>query len=289
VAWGYSDFTVADTEAWALFEIWQGYWFLAVSVVGSDLRVIRCDTISQANPAVILFTATGAITGSGFQRVDLKWRASTLDAGNLPNSDGYAELFVDGVSVGSASGIPLGYALPAGFTRDVYWNVVAFNPHGRGALFGCLNGAGADNTDVLPSGIDVLTYDLQSGNGYYHEMTPSSGTDHGALINDNSTATYLAVTGNAKKTSNPMEPISAVAPKVIRGLKHVVSAKKDDSGYRRFRSFMRRGGVDQFHTAEAQLAVDYRDEYLIWETDPFTNKKFQVSDLNQTELGELIG
>lgn len=283
-----SDFTLADTEGWPLFEIWQGYWFLAAVVLNSDLKVYRCDTISPTNAGILLFTATGAITG-GFQRVDLKWRVSTLDAGNFPNSDGYVELFVDNVSVGSASGVPLGYALPEGYIRDVQWNVAHFNPHGRGGLVYLLDGSGTENTDVLPDGLDILTYTVQNGTGTYHEMTPSSGTDHGTLINDTSTSTYLSVTGNAKKTSNPLATVSAVSPKIIRGLKHVASAKKLDSGFRRFRSFLRRGGVDQFHPSEAQLAVDFSDEFLIWETDPFTNQKFTVSRLNQTELGELIG
>jgi hypothetical protein len=284
----YSDFTLADAEGWPLFEIWQGFWFLSAVVLNNDLKVYRCDTISPTNAGILLFTASSVITG-GFQRVDLKWRVSTLDAGNFPNNDGYVELLVDGVSVGSANNIPLGYALPAGFTRDVQWNVAIFNPHGRGACPYLLDGSGTENNDVLPSGLDILTYTVQNGTGTYHEMTPSGGTDHGTLINDTSTSTYLSVTGNAKKTSNPLATVSAVSPKVIRGLKHVVEAKKLDSGYRRFRSFLRRGGVDQFHPSEAQLAVDFTEDFLIWELDPFTNQKFTVTNLNQTELGELIG
>jgi len=288
VAWAYSDFSLSDDEGWSLFEVWQGYWALSVYVLGSDLVAARCDTISPMDAGITLFTAANVITG-GFQRVDLKWRMATLDAGNFPNNDGYAELFVDGVSVGSINNIPLGYALPEGFIRDVQWNVVAFNPHGRGALFGCLDGTGTENIDVLPDGLDIITVEVQDGNGFYHEMAYSSGTDGGALLNDTSTSTYLSVTGNAKRTSHDMETISSVSPKVVRGLKHVASAKKDDSGFRRFRSFLRRNSQDQFNAAEAQLAVDYRDEFIIYETDPFTGKQFKVPDLNITELGLLIG
>ena len=93
---------------------------------------------------------------------------------------------------------------------------------------------------------------------------------------------------NALKSTGPRSAEGKAASR-FNALKHAASAKKHDSGFRRFRSFLRRNSQDQFNAAEAQLAVDYRDEFIIYETDPFTGKQFKVPDLNNTELGLLIG
>jgi hypothetical protein len=280
-----SNFTVAGASS-AVIDVWQGDSFLQVQPNGNDLDVW---TVNDG----VIFTASNALSPGNFTRVDLQWTVSSLDAFNVLNHDGRVELKVDGVVINTASNIQLGFSLPVGFTRDVFWNVVVFNPHGDGDLHALTDGAGSLNTGYLPDNVNIYTVSASAGNGTYSEMTPSTGTDHGALVDETTSdddTTYLSVTGAAKKDTFNFANFSSIGSQIVYGLKHGAFGKKQEPGYRRFRPLAVRGAIPQFAGTDYDIGVGYYAWMShVWETDPFTGIRWSVANINVTEFGCLVG
>lgn len=278
--------SIAGTDDSALIEVWQGDPCLAARVVGTDLQVW---TINDG----VLFTAAGALSSVSFKRIELQWTVSSMDENNQLNYDARVELRVDSVIADTATNIRLGFALPAGYSRDVFWNVVVFNPHGLGGQHYLTDGSGTINTGYMPDNVTIYTKLPVAGNGTYAEMTPSAGTDHGAMVDETSPdgdTTYLAVTGAAKKSTFNFEDFSSIGSQLIYGLKHVANGKKTEPGFRRFRPLAVRAGVPQFFASDFPIGIGYFSwQQALWETDPFTGSKWTVSGINATEFGSLVG
>ncbi len=284
----WADFTVAGDGASAVIQVWQGDPFLEVRPVGTALQVWT------VNDGTVL-TATGAlpsISAGNYYRVELKWTVSSLDAGNALNYDGSIELKVNDVTVGSISNIRLGFALPVGYTRDVFWNVVVFNPHGDGSQHYLCNGAGSLNTDFMPTNVEIFT-SRPASDGSFSQLTPSTGTAHAALVDDTASdgdTTYLSGLEAAKSSSFNFADFSSIGTKLVHGLRHVAVGKKTESGFRRFRSYAYRSGVQQFASVDYPIGVDYFAWMQhVYELDPYTNRKWTVDTVNASEFGVLVG
>lgn len=282
-----SDCTIAGASYTGLIEVWQGD--RAVMVRRNGATGLDIWTVNDG----VVFSDTGLVSGGGSNRVGLKWTMSSLTETNTLNADGAVELRVNNVAIGGASNLQLGFGLAQGYTRDVQWNVVVVNPHGTVSLYYLCDGAGSENNTWLGSGLAIYTAKAVPGNGKYYELTPSTGTDQGAMVDDTANdgdSSYLSCLGGAKKSSFNHEDFAAIGTKVVRGLKHVACGMKTESGFRRFRSFMVRNNLDQFAARDWNIGVGYHDWMAhVWEIDPYTNRRFTISNLNTTEVGVLIG
>lgn len=291
------DLSVADSDGWPLIEVWEGDWIAGVYVVGGELQVfiVNPDDLSD----VALTDLTYSFSASTFQLVELKWTVSSLDtATNLLNSDGFVELRIDGDVVGTATGLRVGHHLPEGWTRDVQYNVVIVNPHGKMSWFYFCDGSSDRNNDYLPSGLQIYTRFPQTGHGKYNELALSTGTDAGALVDDatsDNDSTYLysidGFDGAARKTTMECADFPDVPlTKQIIGLKQVASGKKLDSCFHGFRPIMVRNNLDRFGPVFYPIGVGYFNWQIhVWELDPYTNKQFKSSNVNTTQFGEVVG
>jgi hypothetical protein len=283
----WSNFSVAGSSGSAVIAVWQGDSFLEIRPNGNDLD------IWTVNSGGVIATAAAVITPGTFARVDLTWTVSSLDATNNLNYDGHFELKVDLVTVALFNNIQLGFAIPLGYIRDVQWNVVVFNPHGDGDKHYLTDASGSNNTGYLPDNVNIYTVLASTGNGTYAEMVPSTGTDHGALVDEATSdddTTYLAVTGAAKKDTFNFANFSSIGSQVVYGLKQIAYGKKQEPGYRRFRPLAVRIGVPQFASIDYQIGVGYYAWMQhVWELDPFTGLRWSVANINATEFGCLLG
>jgi hypothetical protein len=277
----------ASTHRTGIMEVWQGDKFVQVRPVGTALEVW---TVNGG----VIFTASGAISAGVFKRIELKWTVSSLTVSNSLEANGSVYLRVDDVLVGSATGLQLGFPLPTGYTRDVHWNVVVINPHGDCDKFYLNNGAGAYNNDFLPANVNIYTKHPAAGNGTYTELTPSTGTDQGAMVSEfveaDDDATYLSATGAAMKSSFNFDNFSGIGAQVVRALQHVAHGRKTESGFRRFRSFAYNGTTQQFASTDHPIGVGYFAWMQhIWELNPYTNRPWTIDEINALEFGVLIG
>jgi hypothetical protein len=285
----WSNFTVAGSDS-AVIEVWQGDPFLAVKPSGTDLEVWSVN-------GGTLFTATAAISASTFSRIELQWTVSSLDENNVLNYDGRVELKVDDVIIDTIEDIQLGFSLPQGYSRDVFWNVVVFNPHGDGDKHYLTDGSGSNNTGYLPTNVNIYTADPETASGTYAEMTPSAGTDQGAMVDEASSdgdTTYLSVDGDgktasSKKSSFTFEAFGSIGSQTIYGLKQAAYGKKTAPGYRRFRPLVLRGSTPSFASVDYPIGVGYFNWMShVWELDPYTGRRWTLSNVNATEFGILI-
>jgi hypothetical protein len=277
--------TVAGSGDSALIEVWQGDAFLRVRPSGNNLVVWSVNSGT-------LFTASSVISSAAFYRIEVKWTVSSLDTGNQLNYDGSVELRVNGVAVGSANSIRLGFALPAGFIRDVFWNVVVFNPHGDGDKHYLCDGSGL-NRDFLPANVNIYTAKPLAVNGTFTELTPKSGTNQGAMVDDDASdddATYLSSAVAAKKSSFHFQDFGSIGEQRVHGLKHSAYGAKTEPGFRRFRPLWYRNGVQQFASVDYAVGTGFFCWMQhVWELDPHTGKRMTVADINASEFGTLIG
>jgi hypothetical protein len=96
-----------------------------------------------------------------------------------------------------------------------------FNPHGDGDKHVLTDGSGDYNTGYLPDNVNIYTVFPTTGNGTYEEMTCSTGTDQGAMVDESVSdgdTTYLSVTGNAKKSSFNFANFSSIGSQAVYAL-----------------------------------------------------------------------
>ncbi len=283
----WSNFTVAGASDSALIEAWQGDVCAAIRPTGTSLEVW---TVNGG----ILHTEASAFTASTFARVEMGWRVSTLDAGNGLNHDGWIELKINDVVKFTADNIQLGFAIAPGATRDVFWNVTVFNPHGDGAKLYLNNGAGTVNNSYMPANVNIYTQHAVAGNGYYTELTPSSGTDQGAMLDETTSddsTTYVSGEGAALKSTVNHADFADVGSQYVYALKQVGFGRKMSPGYRRFRPLAYRSGgwLPQFGATEYPLGMGYFAWMQhVWELDPFLGTRLRVDLINITEFGVLV-
>jgi hypothetical protein len=282
----WANFTVAGASDSAVIEVWQGNPFVGVRPSGTSLVLWTVN-------AGTLATVTSAITPGTFKRVELQWRVSSLDAGNALNFDGFVELRINEVVVASHDGIQLGFAIPVGDVRDVFWNVVVFNPHGDGDKTYLTDASGDVNTGYMPANVNIYNVAAVPGNGTYTELTPSSGTDQGAMLDDtvsDDSGTYLGMEGSAQKSAWNHGAFSSIGTQLAYGLKQSAYGRKMEAGYRRFRPMMVRDGIPQYASRDYPVGIGYFNWMQhVWEVDPRTGYKWTIVNINGSEFGVLIG
>jgi len=118
--------------------------------------------------------------------------------------------------------------------------------------------------------------------------TCSTGTDHGALVDETTPdgdTTYVSAATNVKDTWN--YPDLSVANATIHGVQVRTLAKKSDTGTAQFKNLARPTSTDRQGTAtHAPSDVDYAYYRDIWEKHPDDGvSDWTVSDVNGAEFG----
>ena len=201
---------------------------------------------------------------------------------SIDNASGSYELRVNGAAWLAAGGVDTQN------TANAFANYVCLGITGANDAnvyyddFYLCDTSGAANNDFLGDvRIDVLA---PNGPGTYQDWTPSTGTDHAALVDEtspNSTDYLTGETPGAKETLTlgdlPAQG-SVVAVQVCNYL------AKTDAGAAKARNLIRSGTTDAYG-AEAALSTSYVYSVSVHETDPATGNAWSTAAVNALEVG----
>ena len=223
---------------------------------------------------VLLATSDNPLPIATWSYVEFK---ATID-----NTVGAYELRVNGLPWLTASGIDTQNSANA-FANYVCLGITGANDANvyYDDFYLC-DTSGAANNDFLGDvRIDVL---IPNGPGTYQDWTPSTGTNHAALVDETSPNTTDYLTGEtpgAKETLTlgdlPVQG-SVVAVQVCNYL------AKADSGSAKARNLIRSGTTDAYGP-EAALSTSYVYNLSVHETDPATGAAWSTTAVNALEVG----
>lgn len=253
-----------------IFSLWEGG-----SVQNLRLIYNSSNKIAVYCGATLLGQTTLSIAVGTTRYIEFK---ATIGA------SGSFEVRIDGTPDVSASGVNT----QNGGTGVV--NRIQFGVTGFGGMYGAYfddfyfcDNSGANNNNFLGDcRIDTV---VPTGDGYYTDFTPSSGTAHYPNVNTTPAATvtynYTSVVGAKDSYTYPAIPI--LPSSTVFGVQLNAFSEKSDSGSRSFATLTRLGGVDA-NGASTPLAASYIFLSQIYETDPTTVNWTQTT-VNSAQFG----
>ena len=148
--------------------------------------------------------------------------------------------------------------------------------------------SGLPNNDFLGD-LRIDCFNASSGNGTNTGMTPSTGTDHGALVDEttpNDDTDYNSgISVGDKDTYN--FPNLSFAPATIYGVQGNNYLKKTDAGARSICNVMRSNGTD-YDKSDQALSTSYAYYGDMFESDPDTGAAWTPSAVNALEFGAKV-
>ena len=168
--------------------------------------------------------------------------------------------------------------LPKGYIDDLYW--------------GDASGAGIDNTFMGDLRVEeqVALTDAVGGGGFYRQWTPSSGSDHGALVDEippNDGTDYVASGTIGQIDSFKFPPITPLTGSVYAVLL-MPNMVKSVPGGRQVANFVRSGGSDFAGTAQSIAQTTYRYYPQMYALNPNGSVAWTVTSVNAMEGGVKI-
>lgn len=175
-------------------------------------------------------------------------------------------------------------------TADVGWIRFAFPGETLDDVYICDTG-GAQNNDFLGE-VRVVTLlpqtDAVGGAGANTDFTPSTGTDHGALVDEatpNSDTDYLysSTLNHADSWNYPALGYTGT----IKGVRLNLFAKKADSGTRAIAALTRPASTNRLGD-DNYLTTSYTYWSQQWELNPEDSAAWEVADVNGAQFGVKI-
>lgn len=157
---------------------------------------------------------------------------------------------------------------------------------GNGATFDDLyvcSTAGATNNNFLGDcRVDTI---LPTGDGNYTQFTPSTGTAHWSLVDENppNTTDYVSSATSGNRDSYTFPDLSGLSSQTVYGIQINAAALKSDAGARSLGTMSRLSGTDKDGSGAAlPTSIAYISE--IQETDP-ASAAWTESNINAAEFG----
>ncbi len=148
-----------------------------------------------------------------------------------------------------------------------------------------MDGSGSANNAILPDQ-RVEWINAQAGNGANVGLTPSSGTDHGAMVDDSPSSdgdgTYNFSSTPGNKDTYALGNL--VSTGTVRGAVYKAMARKTDSGTRGLTPVVRISGTD-YDLTNQNVGLVYQSVNEMKETSPATSVAWTVSEINAMETG----
>lgn len=249
---------------------------LDVSSAQLELRINADATLSITRNGTVLGTSSASLNVGGWQYIELKV--------TIHDTTGSYELRLDGVNILSATSVDTKN------TANASVNQVQIGLDGSvsgGPIyvfddFYILDTAGSTNNNFLGDiRIDAL-YPTADGN--YTAWTPSTGTDHYALVDEATpnTTDYNSSSTAGQKDSYVMSNPPALSSQAIYGVMVKVAALKDDAGSRSLKVGVRSGTTDSLSAAQA-LSTSQVYYSSIHEVDPATGLAWTVAAVDALE------
>jgi hypothetical protein len=164
----------------------------------------------------------------------------------------------------------------------------SFNPGVSGAavddLFVLDSSGTALNDFIGDCKVECLT--PQAGNGSNTGLTCSTGTDHGALVdelpaNDDTDYNFSATVG--AKDTYAFTNVATVGS--IKAVQVSARARKTDSATKELAVVTRVGSTDYDGATQAVASTSYSQYQQIWEKRPSDNADWTIADVNAAEFG----
>lgn len=130
---------------------------------------------------------------------------------------------------------------------------------------------------------------LAASDGAHTDWTPSTGTDHFAMVDDaspDSDSTYVSSDTTANRDSYNMAPLGIDPGATIYALVARMVARKLDIGTRTLALFVRPVTTD-YDGADQSPAYGYTQLSEAWETNPATAAAWTPAEIDATEVGVL--
>jgi len=228
--------------------------------------------IYLAGSTTLATSAGGVVTGGTWVFLEFAWTCH--------NSAGTVNVRANGVSVASASGI------------DTQSNLTGI---WTGIL---LMGAGSSSSTYQYDIDDLYLADdltfrgdhrivcvvASSGNGSNTAWTPSTGTDHGALVDDATPNTSDYVTSNTAGAIDTFNFAALGVSGTVAGVQTCHYTKCDVAGVRTVVPAYRIGGVNYAGTG-AVLGSDWQYQTEFAATSPATSVAWTVAEIDAAEFG----
>lgn len=249
-------------------------------VTGAGQCMFCCK--SDGTPEVRLGGVGGTVIGSaGLQLSTGTWYFIELKQ-TIDNAAGSVQLRVNGTAVVTATGVDTQSTSNASFNGILLGGSTA----DYADLYVC-DGAGSINNDfigyVLAEPFVPRTDATEAGHNA--GLTPSTGTDHGALVDEatpNGDTDYNSGTTIGVKDTYRFSTLTSTGG--VLGVQTLPYARKLDQVLKTIAAVIRHAGADYDGTSlEVGASYDYRRE--VFETNPGTGLPWTGPDVNAIEAG----
>lgn len=255
--------------------------FLAFQYSGTRHLALRMNsdaTISVLRDSTVLATSTQALPTGAYQYLEFKATVS--------DTAGSYELRVNGQTWLSASGIDTQASAAAVINQLLLGQWAP--PTGSGTIYYddvyICDDQGATNNDFL--GDVKIEAIYPTADGANTGLTPLSGTDHFAMVNQNppdgDTTYNSSATLGAKDTYGFSDiPVNGDS---ILGVQVLADCRKENAGARGVKLLTRPGTTDH-ESPVGPVSVDYGYQSHLWETNPDTGAAWTEGEVNAAEFG----
>lgn len=262
-------------------------------VLNSDgtLSVARSSSRSFATgkPLTNVLGTTSAAILYGSTFFHIKWKVVISD------SVGTVDVWINGINVLSLTGKDTKATSNTSWNESVLGQI--FVPQvGTAGMNNNSNSVNWDYDDFTTWDANYTGYDLigqachaEAGNGANTDFTPSTGSDHGALVDeatdadDDSTYNSSSVVGDIDTYTIEDVPTTAI----IRAVQSVDVTRKTDPGDRTIANVFRIGGID-YVGSDLAPSETYFHLLTPYSLSPATGVEFTAAEFNAMEAGEKI-
>jgi hypothetical protein len=226
-------------------------------------------------------TGTTAVTAGSWNFVEVKLVCGGSSGTGTVHLNGAAEIAATTGNFGSShTDVELQYEYGA---SDPWTEATPANGLSWDDVYVC-DASGSLNNDFLGDSHVETIY--PAGDGYHHDWTPSSGTSHYALVDeeppDGDTTYNYTQTVGAIDTYTMNDLLVSIGP--IYGVQVVADLRKDDAGFRQAATVLRRASTD-YVGATRTLNTTYQPYTDLYNVDPSTSAAWDIPGVNAAEFG----
>jgi hypothetical protein len=230
--------------------------------------------------AIALGTTTAALAVGAWNYLELSI--------TIHNSAGAAELRINGVSALTLSSVD------TQFTANATANVVGLggarftNPYAFDDFYLADTVAG-DGVTTFLGPQKIVAVIASAGNGTHTDWTPSTGTDHGALVDEatpNGDTDYVSSSTVGHRDSFNFAALGITG--VVTAVQAVGWARNSDAGARTINHCTRIASTTYDGGTNTALDVTYRAARQVWTTSPATAAAWTIAEIDAAEFGVRI-
>lgn len=224
-------------------------------------------------------TSTSTLSINTWYYIEIKWTIS--------DTVGTFDVQVDE----STTGWPSGSGVDTRNSGTGIWNTVAFGIGNQGGSRYFDDIYVADGSSFIGNcKVDFMLAQADSvAAGSNAQWTPSTGSDHGALVDDSvpdDDTGYVSdsVVGDRDSYTTAGMSLSGA----VKAVQVSAWMEKTDAGVRTVKEFLRINGSNYDHGTAISPATTYQYQQSIWDTSPDTGVAFTPTEVNSAEIGVKI-